>query len=80
VTVITLRKRLERIEASRHQGAPDCIFSDRPLEKGEVPGLLANWRELVASGQASVTGNVLYIISPRLTTKEWAAKVAPLHC
>lgn len=76
MTVINLRQRLERIEASRHARAPDRIFSARPLTDGEAAGLLANWRELVANSGASVSGNALYIPAPRLTAEEWQAKYA----
>lgn len=75
--VIDLRRRLERIEATRSTGAANRIFSDRSLTEGEAAEALASWRELVAKEKATVSGNVLRIVSPKpLTAKKWAAKYA----
>jgi hypothetical protein len=74
VTVITLRKRLERIEASRHQGDPVRIMTNRPLQDGEAADALANWRDWVANGRANVAGNVLWIMDPPLTVAEWVVR------
>ena len=78
MSVIDLRRRLDRIEASNRTGAPTGILANRPFEDEEAPVMLANWQVLVAQGRASLSGNVLCILEPEMTLDEWAERhVAP---
>ena len=71
-----IRRRLERVEAGRQTGEPDRIFSARPLEDGEAEFILANWREWVADGRASRSGNLLLVMDPPMTVAEWVERFA----
>ncbi|MGH1571923.1 hypothetical protein ACRAWG_16045 [Methylobacterium sp. P31] len=77
-TSANLTKRLARIEARRHTGAPTVIFSDRPIGDPagdlEVADALANWPRWVAAGKAGVRSGVLYLTSPGMTDEAWAAR------
>lgn len=69
----TLERRLAQIEASRIVEAPSRILAGHPMTGEEAADALANWRTLVASGEASVMGGTLCILEPVLTEEEWAA-------
>lgn len=76
MSVLNLRKRLKRIEASRHEGDPVRIMANRPLAEGEAAEAVANWRDWVADGCASKSGNVLWIMDPPMSVAEWAERFA----
>lgn len=83
MSLIDLRRRLERLEATRRVTAPTRILTDRPIgdegsEAAAVYGL-ANWRALIAQGRASVMGDVLCLTSPEMTAEEWAAAHVTEH-
>ncbi|WP_407530128.1 hypothetical protein [Methylobacterium oryzisoli] len=73
MTVTSLLKRLDRIEAKHHVGAPTKIFADRPITDDEAQDALTNWREWVADGRAKLRGDVLLVVSPPMTVEEWEA-------
>lgn len=73
MTVTSMLKRLDRIEAKRHVGAPTKIFADRPITDDEVQEALTNWRAWVADGRAKLRGDVLFVVSPPMTVEEWEA-------
>lgn len=73
-----LHRRLTRLETHHHREAPTAIFADRPLEDHEADALLANWRALVALGDATLSGNALVVIRPEpMTVAEWEATYSP---
>lgn len=67
----SMLKRVDRIEAKRHVGAPTKIFADRPITDTEAQDATTNWREWVADGRAKLRGDVLFVISPPLSVEEW---------
>ena len=83
MSVVDFRRRLARIEAGRRTGAPTVILSDRPIGDPagelEITNALANWEQWIAEGKASVRNGVLYLVSPRITDAEWAAKFVTEH-
>ena len=65
-------RRLSKLESERLDHAPTHIFADRPMAAGEGEAMIANWRELVAAGEASVSGCVLFVLAPEpMTVAEW---------
>ena len=52
MTIASLLKRLDRIEAKRHVGAPSKVLAFRPLEDGEAAAAVRDWPEWVADGRA----------------------------
>lgn len=75
--IASLLKRVERIEAKQHVGAPTKILANYPVEGDEARDALTNWRAWVADGHASVKGDVLWLMHPPLTVKEWIATYSP---
>lgn len=77
MSLIDLERRLARLEAARSTTAPTAILSDRPIgdQAGdlEATGALANWRQWVAQGRATVRNGVLCLSGPEMTVEEWAA-------
>lgn len=73
-TIASLLKRVERIEAKQHVGAPTKIVANYPVEDDEATDALTNWRQRVADGRASVKGDVLWLMHPPLTVEEWVAR------
>lgn len=68
-----LRRRLSRIESSRHEGASTLILTDRPPEVG--PDIhVEDWQAWFADGLDIVTNGVLCVTAPELTADEWAAR------
>jgi len=64
-------RRLEALEGDRHVQEPIGILCDRPIDEDEAAAALADWRAMVARGEASILGSVLCILGPRLTRDEW---------
>ena len=63
----TIRRRLDRIEASRGSAAPTRISADRPMEPGKAAEALANrcaWRSIRRVSSA-VWGGGKSLWSPR---------------
>jgi hypothetical protein len=69
----TIENRLRRLEGAVPQ-VPSCVFSSRPMEDGENEHLLANWRDEVAAGRATVMGWALMLHGQKLTKEEWMTK------
>ena len=74
--LIDLERRLAHVEAARSVTAPTRILTDRalgdPAGDLEATDALANWRQWVAQGRATVRHGVLCIDRPLMTTGEWA--------
>lgn len=71
MTVTSLLKRMDRIEAKRHVGAPTKIVADRPITDDGAQDALTNWRAWVGDGRAKLRGDVLFVTSPPMTVEEW---------
>jgi hypothetical protein len=72
-----LLRRVTRLEGERHNDAPTSIFTDRAIEGEEGAALLANWRMLVDSGEAALSGCALVLIDQKIMTDQgWEAA----HC
>ncbi|GJE57754.1 hypothetical protein [Methylobacterium thuringiense] len=73
MSIVDLRRRLERIESARHVGAPISVMADYPIEDDEADAALANWRVRVAQGRASAPNGVLYLTErSEMSEAEWA--------
>ena len=75
MNVVSLTRRLRKVEASRMGGRtvqePIGVLSNRPMREDEKAAALADWRAMVARGEASILGRVLCIFAPKLTKDEW---------
>lgn len=69
-----IARRLDKLESLGPGAAPTTIFAGRPLAEGEPGMLLANWREEIAQGRASLCGPALFIKAPLMTVAEWVAE------
>jgi hypothetical protein len=69
----TIESRLRRLEGTVPQ-VPSCVFSPHPMREGEANSLLANWRNEVAAGRATVMGRALMLYGQKLTKEEWMTK------
>jgi hypothetical protein len=70
-----LLRRVTRLEGERHNDAPTSIFTDRAIEGEEGAALLANWRMLVDSGEAALSGCALVLIDQKIMTDQgWEAE------
>lgn len=76
MSLADLRRRLERLEATQHTGAPTKIVANYPVEDEEAADALRNWRQWVKDGRASVGGSVIYLMHPMPTIAEWTARYA----
>lgn len=81
--LIDLERRLAHIEAARSVSAPtriltDCALGD-PAGDLEAADALANWRQWVAQGRATVRHGVLCLNRPTMTAGEWAAAHVTAH-
>lgn len=75
MSVVDLRRRLDRIEAARHVGAPTRVMADSPITDDEADAALANWGILLAQGRATVLNGVLYLAGTGEKSEvEWAAR------
>jgi hypothetical protein len=76
VKLIELERRLAHVEAARSITAPTRILTDRaigdPAGDLEAADVLANWRQSVAQGRATVRHGVLCLNQPEMTAVEWA--------
>jgi hypothetical protein len=78
MSIIDLERRLARLEAARHVGAPTAILSDQPI--GDTAGdaraadALANWQRWTAQGKATASNGVLCLVRPELRADEWEAQ------
>lgn len=71
------RRRVARLERDRHHDAPTSIFTDRAIEVDDGAALLTNWQSLVHSGEATVSGCALVLISSEvMSDRGWEAA----HC
>ncbi|MCJ2023012.1 hypothetical protein [Methylobacterium sp. J-067] len=75
--LIDLERRLAHIEATRSVSAPTRILMDRalgdPAGDIEAADALANWRQWVEQGRATVRHSVLCLSRPAMTAGEWVA-------
>lgn len=69
----TIQRRLAVIEGMRLVEEPRRILADRPIDEDEGADALANWQSLVASGEATLVGDVLSLMGPPLTEEQWIA-------
>jgi hypothetical protein len=76
-TMAALLKRVERIEAKQHVGAPLRIIANYPVGNAAARDALTNWRQWVADGRATVKGEVLWLMQPPLSVEEWIARYTP---
>lgn len=74
-----LQRRLAKVEGIHLLEQPTRILADRPMTKAQGAEALANWRALVTSGEASVSGETLCLIGPELSEDEWCAAFATTH-
>jgi hypothetical protein len=73
-----IERRVIRLERDRHFDPPTAILADRPVTEEEAAEALANWRELVFSGRAAISGIALCLTCERdMTEEEWLAECAP---
>lgn len=80
MSIIDLRRRLDRIESARHVGAPTCVVADYPVEDEEADNPLANWRFRVAQGSASALNGVLYLTeASEMSESDWVARHVTQH-
>lgn len=83
MSLVDLERRLSRLEAARHIGAPTALLSDHPIGDAagdlRAPDALTNWQRWVAQGKATVSNGVLCLVGPELTAEEWAARFATEH-
>ncbi|GEP04840.1 hypothetical protein [Methylobacterium oxalidis] len=84
MTIANLSKRLEKIEAARHVGAPKGLVSFVPLTDEEEADAKRNWRQWVADGRAKLQWGCIVIPAPKLTVEEWVAETTkyrgePVH-
>lgn len=81
--LIDLERRLAHIEAARSITAPTRILTDRvigdPAGDLEAADALANWRQWVAQGRATVRHGVLCVTRPEMTAREWAKAHITAH-
>lgn len=77
MSLIDLERRLARLEAARYVGAPTALLTDAPIGDPagdrEAADAVANWRQWVAQGCATVQRGVLCLARVEMTTEEWAA-------
>ena len=78
-TIASLLKRVERIEAKQHVGAPKGLVAFRSLTDEEAADAKLNWREWVADGQAKLQWGCIVITSEQLTVEQWEAQTAHLR-
>ncbi|MCJ2068868.1 hypothetical protein MKK75_08645 [Methylobacterium sp. J-030] len=83
MSLIDLERRLARLEAARHTGAPTALLSDHPIDDtaGDLRAAdaLANWQRWTAQGRATVSNGVLCLVGPELTAEDWAARFVTEH-
>ncbi|KQQ39149.1 hypothetical protein ASF58_22930 [Methylobacterium sp. Leaf125] len=77
--IASLLKRVERIEAEQHVGAPVRIIANYPVGNAAVRDALTNWRQWVADGRATVKGEVLWLMQLPLSVEEWVLKYGPQY-
>jgi hypothetical protein len=83
MSFVDLERRLARLEAARHTGAPMALLSDHPI--GDTAGdlraadALANWQRWIAQGKATASNGVLCLVGPELSAEEWAARFVTEH-
>lgn len=78
-TIASLVKRVERIEAKQHVGAPKGLVAFRSLTDEEAADAKLNWRQWVADGRAKLQWGCVVIPSSMLTTEEWITETAHLR-
>ena len=81
--LIELERRLAHVEAARSVYAPTRILTDRALGDPacdlEAADALANWRQWVAQGRATVRHGVLCLAQPEMTAAAWTAAHVTTH-
>lgn len=70
-TIASLLKRVERIEAKQHVGAPKGLVAFRSLTDEEAEDAKLNWRQWVSDGRAKLQWGCIVSPFERLTVEEW---------